>query len=239
MHFRLFTSYGPVKTILFMAQNESKFVLPINLLTEGRSAIVIGGGRIAYRKAYNLVASGLKVTVVARAFGPYEWDSILCERILADYSTEHINGANLVIAATDNSILNLGILDDARKAGALCNLVDSGWSEGDFITPAVVRTGGITLGITTGGVDCRKSKRIKEHLLSSVSSIAESKTFSFSTPVENQTLIELLLCRLNCISDYSVTTFGNTIRIDGTGNLSDDDFKLFHLATGGINEISY
>lgn len=220
-----------------MAQKEPKFVLPINLLTEGRKAVVIGGGRIAYRKARSLTLAGLRVTVVSRSFASLDWDHIGIEKIEADYQSLHLDSAALVIAATDNAILNLRILDDARRIGALCNLVDSGWSEGDFITPAVVRAGEVTLGITTGGTDCRKSKRIKDQLLDRVETLIDTKSFSFVTSFHSKHAVELLLRRLNGVVEYLIHDCGDVIRVEGIGSLTKDDLELFHLITGGIDEI--
>lgn len=220
-----------------MAQKKSKCVLPIGLLTEGRNAVVIGGGRIAYRKAVNLAASGLNVTVASSSFGPFDWKSTSITQIHSDYNSNQIKDADLVIAATNSAQINLRVLEDSRSAGALCNIVDSGWSEGDFITPAVVRAGQVTLGITTGGADCCQSRRIKDFLLGQAEAFVDSKYFSFATAEENQGLIELLLNRLNSVCDYSLNSRGNKIYIEGMGNLNADDFKLISLIVGRVDEI--
>jgi siroheme synthase-like protein len=128
---------------------------PIVLEGGAIAALVVGGGRVAERKARALLGAGASVRVVA---------PMICEplRELArstnrcaleerDYRSEDTAGATLVFAATDQREVNARIAEDARRAGILVNVADDP-AGGDFVTPALHASGGLLVAITTGGV---------------------------------------------------------------------------------------
>src|SRR5436190_18839951 len=104
------------------------------------SALIVGGGAVATRKAAALLAAGAKVRIVAPVVAA-EIDALaastahLCV-IRERYSSTHIDDALLVVAATDDSDVNASVAADARSRGRLVNVV-SAPSEGNYVTPAV------------------------------------------------------------------------------------------------------
>ena len=83
----------------------------------------------------------------------------------ASYAPEHLTQATLVIAATDNPELNASIADEARAAGKLVNVADAP-ELGDFVTPAVHRSGDVVIAVATGGVP-RAAARIRDSIAAS------------------------------------------------------------------------
>jgi len=142
---------------------ERRFAYPIVLDLAGRRAVVVGGGRVALRKARALADAGARVTVVAPAFLPEFADEAGVESIEAPYTAEHLDGAVLAIAATDDPAVNRRVADDARAAHVLVNVVDVP-EECDFIVPAQVRRGDLLIAITTGGAAPSLSRRLRERL---------------------------------------------------------------------------
>ena len=69
----------------------------------------------------------------------------------------------LVIAATDDETVNARVAADAAEAGALANVVDRP-SLCDFIVPAVVNRGRLTIAISTGGAAPSLARRLRERL---------------------------------------------------------------------------
>ena len=126
---------------------------PIYLELEDAHAVVIGAGSVAARKAKTLVATGAKVTVVARTIEPIFKE--LCEGlpieiVQGDYSKEHLQDAFLVIAATDDNALNTEIFEDCQQLKILCNVVDVP-PLCNFYVPAVIRRGDLQIAISTNG----------------------------------------------------------------------------------------
>jgi siroheme synthase-like protein len=142
-------------------------VLPVNLLIEGKLAVVVGAGKVAARKAAALLAAGARVRVVGKEFAP-EFDTLEgVETIRAAYRRNHIDGAWVVIAATDSGKINSQVARDARKAGALVNVVDTP-ELCDFVFPAVVQKGEVAIAVSTGGASPTLAKRLKDQISSSI-----------------------------------------------------------------------
>ena len=127
---------------------------PIALHGERLSALVVGGGAVATRKALALADSGATVRVIA----PRVTEELEVARsahrvsIVRDtYSADHIGSETLVIAATDSREVNARIAVDAHQRGKLVNITDSP-DEGNFHTMALHRSGDVTIAVSSGGV---------------------------------------------------------------------------------------
>ncbi|MFH1613832.1 MAG: bifunctional precorrin-2 dehydrogenase/sirohydrochlorin ferrochelatase [Planctomycetota bacterium] len=126
---------------------------PIFLDMTGRRVVLIGGGRVAFRKAQALLDSGARLVIIAEHFDKlFEAIAKLkqVELVEARYSGEYLTGALMVIAATNDNLLNERIFNDCRQADILCNIVDAP-SHCDFLVPAVVKRGNLTFAISTEG----------------------------------------------------------------------------------------
>jgi len=142
----------------------SKKLFPASLLLEGRRCLVVGGGRVAARKAKKLVAAGADLTVVAPTIR--EQIRILDGVHLLERAFEEsdLEGVYLVCAATDDSALNQHVIEGCREKKILCSAADTGWSDGDFILPASFSEDGLTVAISTGGRACRRARLLRESL---------------------------------------------------------------------------
>lgn len=122
-----------------------------------RPVVIVGGGRVAARKAAGLIAAGATdVTVVSPVF--CEQVPAGVKRVVARYEPGHLAGAKLVFAATDVREVNDSVVRDAHARGLLVQRVDGddrpdGPSNlpGDFSTPAVHRDGTVIVAVSTGG----------------------------------------------------------------------------------------
>jgi siroheme synthase-like protein len=127
------------------------------LVIEGAalSAVVAGGGRVATRKVLSLLESGARVHVVAPVITP-ELERVAAanpEMLItrSAFDPRYIGDAMLVIIATNDAEANALIAAQARALGRLVNVV-SAPDQGNCITPAVHRSGDITVAVTTGRV---------------------------------------------------------------------------------------
>jgi precorrin-2 dehydrogenase / sirohydrochlorin ferrochelatase len=125
---------------------------PLVLDVTDRLIVIIGGGAVAARKAEGLIEAGAaRIRVVSRLIS--ENLPAAVERLAADYHRDHLTGAGLVFAATDDPAVNEIVVRDARAMNVLvCRVdVDEPSAAGDFITPAVIRRGTVLVTVSTGG----------------------------------------------------------------------------------------
>ncbi len=133
---------------------------PLFIDLENKKCVVIGGGKVAARKALKLAEFGADVTVIAPKISDKITSAGLHTKKRAA-SEKDIAGAFLVICATDDKGVNKKICDKAKKLGILCDSADDG-ADGSFIFPSIVRKGDAVLGITTSGKSPTVSKYIKK-----------------------------------------------------------------------------
>lgn len=131
-----------------------------------RPCLVVGGGAVGLEKVDGLLACGARVTVVAPE---------LCDELAAlaaegsithaprAYRPDDLEGQFLVIAATDDSEVNIGIYEDAERRAMLVNVVDVP-PLCSFILPAILRTGPLAIAISTAGASPALAKRMKREI---------------------------------------------------------------------------
>jgi len=139
---------------------------PLFLDTSGRRCVVVGGGHVAFRKVKPLLECGASVTVVSPEVCSEMQD--LAEAhgvrlVLRGYQVEDLAGALVVIAATDDPVVNSRVSEEARGRGVLVNVVDD-MHESTFIAPSYLRRGNLTVAISTGGRSPALARRIREKL---------------------------------------------------------------------------
>ena len=119
------------------------------------SAVIVGGGPVALRKATALINSGAHVHLVALDVIP-ELTKLAADRralriTREAYQATHIGDATLVVAATNDRDVNARIARDARVQGKLVNVADTP-DLGNFVTPAVHRSGDVLIAVSAGRV---------------------------------------------------------------------------------------
>ena len=131
----------------------SAVVYPIALELSGKRCLVVGGGVIADGKLDALVAAGARITLVSPDVLPriagFATDGQIDWR-RRPYEPADLDGAFLVIAATDDRAVNAGVAAEARARGILVNAVDD-IPHCDFFAVAIVRRGDLQLAISTNG----------------------------------------------------------------------------------------
>jgi precorrin-2 dehydrogenase/sirohydrochlorin ferrochelatase len=138
----------------------------ISIDLRGKSAVVVGGGRVAARKCLTLVRSEALVTVISPELSPALRRISACVRIshiAKDYSEGDLKGASLVFAATDRPETNRAVADEAFMLGIPVNVCDSP-ELGSFSSPAVLRRGDLSIALATGGKSPALSRRIRKQL---------------------------------------------------------------------------
>lgn len=147
-------------------EGATKNYYPVCLDLTGRVCVVVGGGRVATRKVRSLLACGAKVIVVSPSLTPRLAKLAAEGRI--DYRPQPfrstaLEGAWLVVAATDDRRVNAAVAAAGRRRGLLVNVVDAPAS-GNFIVPAVVRRGPLVISVCTGGASPLLAKYLRREL---------------------------------------------------------------------------
>lgn len=127
--------------------------LPVFLNVRERPAVVVGGGAVALRKAELLLRCGARVTLVAPHL------TVGLGSLLASGRIEHrathftpatLDGAAVVIAATDQPSVNAAVAQAARVRNIPVNVVDD-LQESSFIVPAIVDRDPVIVAVGTSG----------------------------------------------------------------------------------------
>jgi len=139
---------------------------PIFLDIKDKKCVIVGGGEVAARKAERLLDCGAKVFIISPGLtqelaGLKEKKVI--SHIAAQYSGDLIDGAALIIGATDDEKTNAMISLDARGKGIPVNIVDDP-QKCDFILPSLVQRGDLAIAIGTGGKSPALARHLREEL---------------------------------------------------------------------------
>jgi siroheme synthase-like protein len=132
----------------------------------GRRCVVVGGGSVGTEKVYGLLACGADVTVVSPELHedlrrvPITWRP-------RRYRERDLDGAFLVVAATEDRHVNERVHRDAEARGMLCNVADVP-DLCNFILPAVHREGPIAIAVSTGGASPALAKRIRSDVAAAI-----------------------------------------------------------------------
>ena len=136
------------------------------LKLSGRRCLVVGGGEIALEKVEGLLACDGRVELVAptavAALEALAREGSITWRARA-YEPVDLDGAFMVIAATDDSEVNIRVWEDAEARAMLVNVVDVP-PLCNFILPAIVRTGPLAIAISTAGASPALAKRMKREI---------------------------------------------------------------------------
>jgi siroheme synthase-like protein len=124
---------------------------PIFLDVTNRLIVIVGGGAVASRKASGLLSAGAKHL---RAVSPKfvrEFPAA-AERIEQSFAPAHLDGAEMVFAATDSPQANEFVVAEARCRHIWVNRADVDDDDpADFTTPALLRVGAITVAVSASG----------------------------------------------------------------------------------------
>jgi precorrin-2 dehydrogenase/sirohydrochlorin ferrochelatase len=154
---------------------------PIELELRGRTVLVVGLGAVGRRKAAELLAAGARVIGVDPAVPSAQLSGEI-ELRTESYRAEHLDGVALVFAAGP-AALNRQVVADAKAAGLWVNSATDP-VDGDFTVPAVWRSGGLLLTVSTAGASPALAAALRDRAASALGPAA---------PGLAATLIELRL----------------------------------------------
>ena len=140
---------------------------PIFVELKGRPVIVIGGGNVGAEKVRGLLAAEAAITLVS----PDLIDELRehagagrIRHIARVYEESDLDGGyEFIMVATDDGAINAEVAAAGKRRGLWVNAADDP-KNCDFILPAVVRKGKITLAASTSGASPALARRLREEL---------------------------------------------------------------------------
>lgn len=161
---------------------------PFMIELNNERCLIAGGGTVAYRKVCSMLEFGAVVTVVSPEFCPelleLAWRLCVSDKYSSGHLTlvkrcvqpQDIDGAFVVIMATDDEKVNHDMAELCRQQRILVNVVDVKADCG-FYFPAIIKDKEVVISVSTGGqspVLAGTIKRnIESHLGRSYGNIAE------------------------------------------------------------------
>ncbi len=139
---------------------------PAFLKLDNTPILIVGGGKIATEKIEKLLDFTTDITVIAMDFEAkmrmYIDQHNLTHHERA-YAKGDVEGYGIVIIAVDDIALQKTIFEETRTMRTLCNAVDS-VDYCDFIFPAYIREGDLTVAISTSGASPAVARELRHYL---------------------------------------------------------------------------
>ncbi len=126
---------------------------PVFLDANYITAVIIGGGEVASRKIELLLKSTTNITIMSKDVCASVERLINLHQLTwlkHNYQIGHLSHINLVIAATDNNLVNKAIAEEASTLNILTNVVDQP-ALCTYITPAIIDRSPMIIALSSSG----------------------------------------------------------------------------------------
>lgn len=140
--------------------------LPLFADLRHRPVLVVGAGEVAARKVSLLLDAGAEVSVVAQKLGNALAPLVEEGRVrwlAAEFEAGQLDDAFLVIAATDDALLNARIFQVANQRRRLVNVVDDP-ARCSFIFPSIIDRSPLVVAVSSGGKAPVLARLLREKL---------------------------------------------------------------------------
>ena len=136
---------------------------PVFLDMQNKKVLVIGAGKIAFRKTETLLSYGAKIKVITRDIKEERFKELKNIKLsLEDFKEDMLEDIFMVVVATDDSIFNKYIFELCSKKNILVNNITSK-TEMNCRFSSVYENGEYQIAISAKG-DPKKSKALKEKI---------------------------------------------------------------------------
>ena len=144
-----------------------QFDYPVMLKLCDRLVVVVGAGRVGQRKISRLLQVGARVRVVDPCLKDKPYPAAAVESLGRGFESIDLRGALLVFACTDSSSVNQRVAEEAERQRILCCRTERPFA-GDFILPAVLNRGRMTVAVSTGGSSPALAAEVRDCLAETV-----------------------------------------------------------------------
>ncbi|WP_242967892.1 precorrin-2 dehydrogenase/sirohydrochlorin ferrochelatase family protein [Tepidibacter mesophilus] len=132
----------------------------INL--DNKNVTIIGGGKVAFRKAKKFLEFNCKIKVISPSFIE-EFYSIEVKLINDEYREDYLKESFIVIAASSNKKVNEDIDNYCKENNIMCNRADNK-ELSDFIVPSSIKRGNLVISVSTMGNSPSLASKIRKEL---------------------------------------------------------------------------
>ncbi|MBU7592056.1 NAD(P)-dependent oxidoreductase [Metabacillus halosaccharovorans] len=142
-------------------------MLPLHIDVNNRQVLVIGGGKIAYRRLLLFLDEGANITVISPEVINDIEDLSQKKQILwkqKKIELSDLQQAFIIVAATNDPAVNEWVAENVNN-NQLVN-VASDMTKGNFIVPKSVKKGRLSISVSTNGASPKWAKEICEQLSS-------------------------------------------------------------------------
>lgn len=142
-------------------------IFPISLKLQQQPCLIVGGGRIAYRKAVLLAKAGAILHVIAPEIEPDLLN--LVQQTQGQYIAEdfqqqvNLRDYRLVIAATNDAVVNQQVFEACEAEKVLVNSVDDP-PHCRFMVPAIIDRSPLIISVASNGTSPVLSRQIRTQL---------------------------------------------------------------------------
>ena len=143
-----------------------KVFLPLNIRVDDKKILFVGGGRIALHKIQTIEQYTRNITILAPEISDDLRGKGFIE-IVKRYEPSDLDGYFLVYASTNDNEVNRRVKDDAAVRGIMVNVVDNR-ELSDFISPAIIKKGEMTVTVSSNGSNVKKSVEWRNRLRDTV-----------------------------------------------------------------------
>lgn len=153
---------------------------PLFVSLEGKTALAVGGGRIAERRISALLNFGCRIRVISPELTPVlsrysgegriEWNS-------RRYQTGDCRGADIVLAMTMDETVNRAVWEDCKREGITVNVADRK-ELCDFYFPGIVIAEEAVIGVIANGGNHRLASELTGKIREEYGSRAAEKEAS-------------------------------------------------------------
>ena len=148
---------------------------PLLIDIKGNNCTVFGGGKSALRRVKELLRFGAKVTLVSPQMCA-ELEQMSADGIIRHIPRKYFRGdctnAQLCVAATEDSTLNIAISTECKNKGIPVNVTQPR-SYGTFTFPRMVVTDNVILSIN-GNLPAETLSRLRDTLQEQIDSMIEN-----------------------------------------------------------------
>jgi len=172
-----------------MSSLKANHYFPAFVKLDNKKILLVGGGNIAYEKLGHLLDFSHDIEIIT---------PLICEKMLhlahehgikchkRIYERGDIKECSLVIVAVDDISVQKEIFLESQNYKCLCNAVDS-VEYCDFIFPAYIKEGDLTIAISTSGASPAFAKHFKTYLREKIPNnlgvfLSEMKELRLSIP---------------------------------------------------------
>ena len=155
------------------------FPMMIDLLN--KHVLIIGGGIIASRRADTLIKCGAIITAISPEFSQDFPENT--QKIIKPFESNDITQKfTLIIAATNNKIINQLVYQTAKKFNIPVNVCDS-QEKCDFFFPSLINHENISVSVCSAGLSAKLTKKLSDRLRKIWSSwVIDEKSLCYNYP---------------------------------------------------------